>query len=502
MNTQRLNKKKEYGDFQTPPELAFRMIDILKSKRINPDVIVEPTCGIGNILFAASSAFLPCRTIGIEINNEHCAVLNQKIKGNLLVSIVNSDIFTTFDLLKNEIPATSVCLFIGNPPWITNSGLSSINGTNIPVKENLKELRGIDAITGKSNFDISEYIILKLIEGFCFQKAIFAFLCKSIVARNILKYCWKKNLSYKDAEIYPIDSRKYFNAAVDACFFVIDFTKKTTLKECHVFDSIETQNVKNNLGFFQGKIIGDIDKFNSYNYLGKSDYVWRNGIKHDCSKVMELTIDNGKLLNGYGEIVEIEDDLLFPLLKSSDIANGNLEIRKKVIVPQKYVGEDTAFIQLQYPKTWKYLHAHILDFKSRKSSIYKNKPLFSIFSVGDYCFFPIKIAISGLYKNLSFQLLSPKQNKCIMVDDTCNYIACETEAEAEMLYTLLTSPEAVNYLNSIIFWDSKRPITTEILNSINLWKIADKHHFGMQYNTLSNYNKTVEKENVMQMTLF
>ncbi|GHV37402.1 restriction endonuclease NspV [Spirochaetia bacterium] len=496
MNTQYSNKKKEYGDFQTPPELSFRMIDILKSKRIKPDIIVEPTCGIGNILVAANSAFFSCRTIGIEINNEYCAVLNSKTKNNLLVNVINADIFSSFDLLKKEIPETSLCLFIGNPPWVTNSGLSSINGTNIPAKENLKDLRGIDAITGKSNFDISEYIILKLIEGFCFQKTIFAFLCKTIVARNILKYCWDKNILYNEAEIYPIDSKKYFDAAVDACFFIMDFTQKTTIKECCVFDSIENQNMKSNLGFFQGKMIGDIDKFKSYNYLGKSDYVWRNGIKHDCSKVMELTIDNGILINGYGETVEIENDLLFPLLKSSDIANGNLVIRKKIIVPQRYVGEDTAFIKSKYPKTWEYLNAYIADFTSRKSLIYKNKPLFSIFSVGDYSFLPIKIAISGLYKHLSFQLLLSEQDKCIMVDDTCNYIACKTEAEAKMLYAILTSPEAINYLNSIIFWDSKRPITTEILNSINLWKIADKHHFGIQYNALS------KKDNAMQMALF
>jgi hypothetical protein len=478
------------------------MIEILESKKLNPDVIVEPTCGIGNILFAATSAFLSSRIVGIEINSEYCAVLNEIAKNNLLVKVINADIFSSFDLLKKEVPETSVCLFIGNPPWVTNSGLSSINGTNIPIKENLKELRGIEAITGKSNFDISEYIILKLIEIFYSQKTIFAFLCKTIVARNILKYCWDKNLSYKDAEIYPIDSKKYFNAAVDACFFVMDFTKKSNLKKCHVFDSIENKTMKNSLGFFQGKIIGDIDRFNSYNYLGKSDYVWRNGIKHDCSKVMELTVNNGMLLNGYNETVEIEDDLIFPLLKSSDIANGNLSIRKKIIVPQRYIGEDTTFIRSKYPKTWKYLNAHISDFTNRKSSIYKNKPLFSIFSVGKYSFLPIKIAISGLYKRLSFQLLFSEHNKCIMVDDTCNYIACETEAEAEMLYAILTTPEAENYLNSIIFWDSKRPITTEILNSINLWKIADKHHFGIQYNVLSNYNKSVEKEKVMQMTLF
>jgi hypothetical protein len=120
---------------------------------------------------------------------------------------------------------------------------------------------------------------------------------------------------------------------------------------------------------------------------------------------MELDIVGSKLINGYGEEVDIEEDLIYPLLKSSDIANEKTEIRKKVLVTQKQVGEGTGYIKDKYPKTWKYLYNHIEDFEKRKSCIYKNKPLFSMFSIGDYCFYPYKIAISGLYKNLNFMMV-------------------------------------------------------------------------------------------------
>ena len=45
-------------------------------------------------------------------------------------------------------------LILGNPPWVTNSELSSLNSNNLPKKTNFKELNGLDAITGKGNFDI------------------------------------------------------------------------------------------------------------------------------------------------------------------------------------------------------------------------------------------------------------------------------------------------------------------------------------------------------------
>jgi hypothetical protein len=471
----------EFGDFQTPPELADIMLSIVKETHIAPDIIIEPTCGVGAVLLTAHAAFPAAHVAGIEINKAYCDILSAKINDKQHITIVNADIFKSMAVIKEISAPYETCLCIGNPPWVTNAAISASGGANLPVKKNTRGLRGIDAITGKSNFDISEYIIMNMIETLCAHKSLFAFLCKTTTARNILKQCWNNRLYYQDASLFPFDAKKYFSAAVDACFLVMDVTKKTAITECAVYDSIENRRYRNRLGFFQGKIIADIDNFNAYNYMGKSDYIWRNGIKHDCAKVMELESIGAKLRNGYGETVDIEDALLFPLLKSSDIANGNLEIRKHIIVPQKRVGEETALIQRKYPKTWQYLSDHIPDFSRRKSVVYKNKPLFSIFSVGDYSFSPVKIAISGLYKHLAFRILLPRQKKSVMLDDTCNFIACSTEAEANMIYALLTSEETRRFLDAIIFWDSKRPITTELLNSIDLKKIARNQYPELRY---------------------
>ncbi len=41
----------EYGDFQTPPDLAREICRVLRSER--PKSLIEPTCGTGAFLSAA-----------------------------------------------------------------------------------------------------------------------------------------------------------------------------------------------------------------------------------------------------------------------------------------------------------------------------------------------------------------------------------------------------------------------------------------------------------------
>jgi hypothetical protein len=501
MKKTRLTAKKEFGDFQTPIELSRLMIEIISDNYVHPNVIIEPTCGLGNILITAYNCFRPQKALGIEINKAYCKAVSESFSGNKNILIINDDIFISFNDLKKEIDDKNICLFIGNPPWVTNSDLSAAQSSNLPKKINLKNLRGIEAITGKSNFDITEYIIIRLLEEFNMYKSIFAFLCKTSVARNILKYCWKNGITYNEASIYPIDSKRYFGAAVDACYFIIDFTKRKATNECKVFDSIEERNYKKTIGIYRNTMIANMDTFRAHNFIGKSDYIWRNGIKHDCSKVMEFDIMDSLLINGYGETVDIEEDLLYPLLKSSDVANGKIETRKKVLVTQKQIGEDTGYIQSKFPKTWKYLNDHANDFEKRKSNIYKNRPKFSIFSIGDYCFYPYKIAISALYKKINFKIVCPINGKSVMVDDTCNFISCENESEANILFCLLTDERTNIFLESIIFWDSKRPITTEILNLIDLTKIADNKYLDKHYCNLMRNNKTINKNNLFQIGL-
>ncbi|MBK8934691.1 MAG: hypothetical protein IPM76_20715 [Chloroflexi bacterium] len=120
-------------------------------------------------------------------------------------------------------------------------------------------------------------------------------------------------------------------------------------------------------------------------------------------------------------------------------------------MPQQEVGENTRAIQTTAPKTWAYLqdHAELLD--SRKSAIYRHRPRFSIFGVGDYSFAPWKVAISGLYKQLEFVAIGPHDDKPVVLDDTCYFLPCYSQKEANLLTELLNSESAQQFYQSLIF---------------------------------------------------
>jgi len=143
-----------------------------------------------------------------------------------------------------------------------------------------------------------------------------------------------------------------------------------------------------------------------------------------------------------------------------------------MLVPQRIIGEDTRQIRQLAPKTWQYLqrHAQLLD--RRASSVYRNRPRFSVFGVGDYSFAHWKVAISGFYKKLDFKVVGPYGEKPVVLDDTCYFVACRTRKEAFFVAELLNSDIAKEFFSAFIFWDEKRPVTVEILKRLDLLALA------------------------------
>lgn len=150
--------------------------------------------------------------------------------------------------------------------------------------------------------------------------------------------------------------------------------------------------------------------------------IWRSGVKHDCGKVMELELIDGKYVNKYKEVVDVEENLVFPLVKSSLFKSPIIrEYKKYVIVTQQKAKQDTSYIEQEYPHLWLYLSNHSDDFSKRKSVIYKKSGLFSMFGIGDYSFAPYKVGVSGFYKKPLFSLLA--SDKPVMTDDTSYFLA-------------------------------------------------------------------------------
>src|SRR5215510_13196167 len=89
----------EFGDFQTPDELAMQIATVLRQLGINPASIVEPTCGKGNLLISAIKAYPGAeRYIGADINSIHLSKLRERIIREELeveVDILHANFFDT-----------------------------------------------------------------------------------------------------------------------------------------------------------------------------------------------------------------------------------------------------------------------------------------------------------------------------------------------------------------------------------------------------------------------
>ncbi len=480
------NKKIEFGDFQTPIELARQICSLLIQNSTEPSSIIEPTCGKGNFLQAALEFFPNAHKIlGIEINNEYTKFAQSNIAESShsccleKVTFVNNDFFNmNWEEVFNSL--TYPILVIGNPPWVTNSGLGRIKGGNLPEKLNYQNHKGIDAITGKSNFDISEWMLNKLIEGISDKQATLAMLCKTTVARKVLRNAWERKQHLKLSKIYNIDTGKYFNANVSACLLVVSTSLSDKNYDCQVYDDVNKNTPSFSFGYRHKHLVANIDYYEKWKHLeGKTQYRWRSGIKHDCAKVMELRANGSRYINGFDESIDLEKEFLFPMLKSSDIANSSTATPIRwMLVPQHITGESTGHIHKSAPRTWEYLQRYADLLEKRASSVYKGHPQFSIFGVGNYSFSQWKVAISGFYKKLNFKVVGTYAEKPVVLDDTCYFITCQTRKEACFIAELLNSNIAKEFFSSFIFWDEKRPITLDKLKRLDFLKLA--HELGQE----------------------
>lgn len=490
-------KKVDYGDWQTNYEFAKNVCLYLKSEGIAPEVIIEPTCGVGNFIAAAIDVFDSVEVVyGIEIFKLYISQtekrLNRYVEAKRIekYKLYNTNVFN-FDFSEIVIENQNKnVLVLGNPPWVTNSGLGKNSGTNLPVKGNIDKVRGIDAITGKGNFDIAESICNMLIDAFsCHKNTHIALLVKNSVVKNIIYRQNKRPRNIIDIKQLAFDAKKEFNVSVAASLFECHIGEACH-KQCTSFNFYDRQK-SHIFGWVNDAFVSNVEEYGqSRLFDGRSPLVWRSGIKHDCSKVMELSENENVYTNGLNEVVDVDRATLFPLLKSSDIGKGVKGVRKYLVLPQAKLSDDTSYLKSKAPKTYSYLMSHAKYLDERKSVIYKKKPRFSVFGLGEYSFAPYKVVISALYSDMVFSLVGPIDGKPVMVDDTCYLLGFKNRDFALLTLHILRSDVLRNFIHSICFTDAKRVVSRELLMRIDLYRLSktiDLTDSGLSDEIITNY---------------
>jgi hypothetical protein len=468
--------KIEFGDFQTPLDLACEIANFLRDSGEIADAVIEPTCGRGSFINAAIAAFPRTKTVyGFDINPQYVREAEDTAgrQGGRKVHLECRDFFQV-DWVEFFASLEGTVLVIGNPPWVTNSALGLLGSTNLPEKTNFQGHNGFAAKTGKANFDISEWMLIRLFEALHRRAGCVAMLCKTGVARKALRHIWLNRLNVGRCSLHLIDAKRHFGASVDACLFIVHTGMLEAIATACVYPELSFSGRIATIGLAGKELVADIDEYGRLRDIdGIPYYTWRSGVKHDAAGVMEFKRENGHFTNGRNEECFLEPTYMFPLLKSSDIANGRMTPDRCVLVTQRKPSDDTTEVKKIAPKTWEYLTAHADALDKRRSIIYQKRPRFAIFGVGDYTFSPWKVAISGLYKNCRFDVVGEYEGKPVVLDDTCYFIPCASQKEARFVCELLNSDVCQRFLRSLVFFDAKRPITIDVLNRIDLKRVAE-----------------------------
>jgi hypothetical protein len=477
---------KEFGDFQTPLSLVATVLQSLSTSGKTWTRVLEPTCGRGNFIEGLLKQTNPPREIqGIELQETYCQIARKLITQSSSTHVVIEQA-NIFDVnLREDVRwrEQGPLLVIGNPPWVTNAELGVLESKNLPQKTNMKGLRGLDARTGDANFDIAEYIWLKLIRELAPEHPTIALLCKTSVARHVLQAAAGMHLPITDATLRLVDARKWFDVSVDACLFIMELGAGEPRYEAAVYRNLRAIEPEYTIGMVEKRFVANVEAYEHISAIdGSCPLMWRQGLKHDAAPVMELIRDgSGQLRNKLDEVVVVEPDYIYPLVKSTDIFHGAVDSPKRaVIVTQRRLGEDTCKLRQVAPQLWRYLTVHAGVFEQRKSSIYENQPRFALFGIGDYSFAPYKVAISGFHKAPRFRAIGPQEGRPVMLDDTCYFIPCNVPLEAALLASLLNDPLALSFINSVASLEAKRPITKKLLQRLDLlalFKLIEKEAF-------------------------
>ena len=491
------------GDWQTPPALAHEIVGALQRHGFSWSRVLEPTCGVGNFIGAVLTDPVPEEVVGIDIQAHHIKTAKERFASGAETTsrFLEADLFA-LDLSRDIAwNSNGPLLVLGNPPWVTNAAMAAQGSDRRPPVSNAHDLSGLDAITGSANFDLTEFITIKLLSELPHDNLVVALLMKTSVARRILTRAHKLGLPVCRAMMMRIDAKASFNAAVDACLLVLHLQPSRATLEfpaVAVYETLRSSQPSGRIGLVDGELIADVDAYQQIAWAdGACPVKWRQGIKHDAAEVLELRMRNGELRNRRGQVVDVEPDRIYPLIKGSMLYKGEVvDVPLRIVLTQRSLAEDTSEIAAQAPRLWRYLEQCAEVFDRRKSRIYRNRSRYAVFGVGDYSFSEYKAAISGLHKTPRVRLTPPTAGRPALLDDTCYFAESSDPAQAAVLAALLNSAPALELLQALMFTDAKRPITARLLRRLDLSAIAGRLDQRRLFETAADQLASVGASNV------
>ena len=451
------------GDFQTPPSLASHCVEAIASLGIPFQRMIEPCCGDGNFMAAAVDALPSIREIrGVEIQRDRVYAARQRLSESVPSgvgwSVDESDLFD-LDLSQFQWGTDGPLLVLGNPPWVMASRLAAAGVSVEAARQCVRQLLPNRLTRAHSaDFDLAEAVWVKALVELRAEAPMIAMLVKQSTARRLAAAIGRLRVAVDSATAWEVNAKQHFGVSVGACLLALQMR-------------VPGAAPLGENGAFFGEL-GDIGALGQ-SLLQRSPIEWRQGIKHDLAAVMELEeAGTGVWRNGLGELVDVEDSHVYPLLKATDLHMGRAPSRR-VIVTQRFLSERTSCLERTSPRLWNYLVSHRDRFAERRSGAYRGRPEFCMFGVGDYTFAPWKVAVSGLHQDARFRVVGPVENRPVVLDDTCYFWGCDDPGQAVVVSAALRMPAAQEAISTLMPTGTKRSVTKRLLQRVDLDAIME-----------------------------
>ena len=249
--------------------------------------------------------------------------------------------------------------------------------------------------------------------------------------------------------------------------------------------------------------------------LGQSDYVAHEGVNAGGANAVYWVKIVGKIPGGLVIIsnitegarrkvesvqIAIEPDLLYSLLRGRDVKRWRAQPSAYILMvqdPVRRIGIDEEKMKTCYPKTYIYLKRfekvlrqraafkRYFTRKDRKTGkIVETGPFYSMFNVGDYTFAPYKVVWTRI-ANIEAAVVSQKNEKPIIPQETISLVAFDTEEEAYYLCAMINSSHFQYACISYSQTGGKSMGSPHVLENIRIPKFDPQNKLHFQLTELS-----------------
>ncbi|HEY3174250.1 MAG TPA: N-6 DNA methylase [Candidatus Polarisedimenticolia bacterium] len=143
----------------------------------------------------------------------------------------------------------------------------------------------------------------------------------------------------------------------------------------------------------------------------------------------------------------VEPDLIYPLLRPSRLGRFHAEPTDSILLPQDPIrrrGLDESVMAERYPLALAYLGRFRAELAARRDRgtrclIEAGAPFYSIFSVSAETLATWKVVWPRIASRLVAAAVGPREGRPVIPQETCTFIACDSEEEACYLAGLMNS---------------------------------------------------------------